>query len=111
MRMAELGEPVSASTPATPMRGAGPAADAAVDFPSRSQLPVLSRWWGPVLLAIAGAVMVIPSLGAMAGELGAVSLLVWIVTAIVGGLQCIVVTGLARRYSYRAGGGEWMPCL
>jgi amino acid transporter len=73
-------------------------------FPSRSGLPRVAPWWAAVLEGVAGAIMVIVSLGAMAGELGSRSIWVWVVTAVVGGLQCIVIASLARRFDFRAGG-------
>lgn len=73
-------------------------------FPSRSGLPVSSSWWASVLVATGGSLMVVVSLGAMAGELGNASIWVWIVTAAVGGLICMLVGELAGRFPERAGG-------
>jgi amino acid transporter len=71
---------------------------------SPSRLPRSVQWGAAVLQGVAGAIMVIVSLGAMAGELGSQSILVWLVTAIVGGLQCILIASLTHRFSFRAGG-------
>src|SRR5690242_7258742 len=73
-------------------------------FPGRSRLPRSIPWQVAVLEAVAGAVMVIVSLGAMAAEIGNVSVLVWSVTAGVGALQCVLIAQLVRRYPRRAGG-------
>jgi amino acid transporter len=73
-------------------------------FPGRSRLPVTSSWWAPVLIGTGGALMVAVSLGAMAGEIGTVSIWVWIGTAVIGGLQCALVAELAARFPERAGG-------
>ena len=73
-------------------------------FPGRSGLPVTSSWWASVLVATGGALMVAVSLGAMAGEIGNVSIWVWIGTAVIGGLQCALVAELTGRFPERAGG-------
>ncbi|MFC0438454.1 APC family permease [Kutzneria buriramensis] len=73
-------------------------------FPGRSRLPVTSSWWASVLIATGGALMVVVSLGAMAGDIGTVSIWVWIGTAVIGGLQCALVAELAARFPERAGG-------
>jgi amino acid transporter len=73
-------------------------------FLSSSKLPVSSSWWASVLVATGGALMVVVSLGAMAGEIGNVSVWIWFVTAGVGGLICGLIAELAGRFPERAGG-------
>lgn len=73
-------------------------------FPSSSQLPRTVSWKAAVPIAFGGALSVTVSFGAMAGELGNVSMWVWIVTAAVGALQCLLVSDLATRFPGRAGG-------
>ncbi|MBY8864499.1 APC family permease [Streptomyces sennicomposti] len=73
-------------------------------FPGRSHLPVTSSWMTAVLVATGGSLMVVVSLGAMAAELGNMSIWVWIATAAVGGAQCLLVAELAARFPARAGG-------
>lgn len=73
-------------------------------FLSSSKLPVSSSWWASVLVATGGALMVVVSLGAMAGEIGNASVWVWFVTAGVGGLICGLIAELAGRFPERAGG-------
>jgi amino acid transporter len=73
-------------------------------FLSSSKLPVSSSWWASVLVATGGALMVVVSLGAMAGEIGSVSVWVWFGTAAVGGLICGLIAELAGRFPERAGG-------
>lgn len=73
-------------------------------FPGRSDLPVTSSWMTAVLVATGGSLMVIVSLGAMAAELGNVSIWVWIATAAIGGAQCLLIAELASRFPERAGG-------
>jgi amino acid transporter len=73
-------------------------------FPGRSQLPVTASWWAPVLIATGASLMVVISLGAMAAEIGNVSIWVWIATAGIGGLQCALVAELTSRFPERAGG-------
>jgi amino acid transporter len=77
---------------------------AAALFPSVSGLPVRALWWAAVLEAIAGAVMVIVSMGAMAGEIGSVSIWIWVATAGVGALQCVLIAQLTTCFPERAGG-------
>ncbi|HEX6074505.1 MAG TPA: APC family permease [Micromonosporaceae bacterium] len=75
--------------------------------PSRVVAPTLVRsvtWRSAVLLAVGAAVLITVSLGPMAAELGNMSAVVWSVTAIIGGLQCLMIAELARVYPGRAGG-------
>ncbi|MEV4442954.1 APC family permease [Streptomyces sp. NPDC049577] len=73
-------------------------------FPSSSRLPRTVSWWSAIPVAFGGALSVTVSLGAMAGELGNVSPWVWIATAAVGALQCVLIGDLAVRHPDRAGG-------
>lgn len=73
-------------------------------FPSRSALPVSSPWWASVLVATGGSLMVVISLGAMADEVGNASIWIWIGTAAVGGLACMLIAELAGRFPERSGG-------
>lgn len=73
-------------------------------FPASSRLPVTSSWQTAVLVATGGSLMVIISLGAMAADLGNLSIWVWIVTAAIGGAQCLLIAELAGRFPERAGG-------
>lgn len=57
-----------------------------------------------VLVATGGSLMVLVSLGAMAAELGNVSIWVWVATAAIGGAQCLLIAELAGRFPERAGG-------
>jgi amino acid transporter len=82
----------SASTPEVPV------------FPGRSRLPVTSSWTTAVLVATGGSLMVLVSLGAMAAELGNISIWVWVATAAIGGAQCLLIAELAGRFPERAGG-------
>jgi amino acid transporter len=73
-------------------------------FPGRSHLPATSSWWSSILVATGGALMVVVSLGSMAGDLGNVSIWIWVGAAVVGGVQCLLVAELAARFPERAGG-------
>ncbi len=73
-------------------------------FPGRSHLPVTSSWPTSVLVATGGSLMVVVSLSAMAGEIGNLSIWVWIATALVGGVQCLLIAELTSRFPERAGG-------
>ena len=63
-----------------------------------------SSWMTAVLVATGGSLMVIVSLGAMAADLGNLSIWVWIATAAIGGAQCLLIAELAGRFPERAGG-------
>lgn len=87
----------------------GPAADSSTaagrpTFPGRSHLPVTSSWPTSVLVATGGSLMVVVSLSAMAREIGNVSIWVWIATALIGGVQCLLIAELTSRFPKRAGG-------
>jgi amino acid transporter len=73
-------------------------------FPARSHLPVGSSWWSGVLVATGGSLMVAVSLGPMAADLGNASVWIWVVTAAIGGTQCLLIAELATRFPERAGG-------
>ena len=73
-------------------------------FPGSSQLPVTSSWWTAVVVATGGSLMVTVAIGPMAVEIGNVAVWVLIVTAAIGGLQCLLVAELATRFPGRAGG-------
>lgn len=73
-------------------------------FPGRSHLPVTTSWWAAVLVATGGSLMVAVSLAPMASEIGTVSVWIWIATAAIGGVQCLLIAELASRFPHRAGG-------
>jgi amino acid transporter len=61
-------------------------------------------WRTAVLLSVGTALLVVVSLGPMAEELGALSWVVWSVTALIGAVQCVLIAQLARRAPGQAGG-------
>ncbi|MEU8181100.1 APC family permease [Micromonospora sp. NPDC049044] len=61
-------------------------------------------WRSAALLAVGTALLVTVSLGPMAVQLGNMSVLVWAGTAVIGALQCVLITRLAHCYHDRAGG-------
>lgn len=61
-------------------------------------------WRAAFLLSLGGALLVTVGLGPMAAELGAASILVWIITVIVGTLQCLLLAELAARFPLKVGG-------
>ncbi|GAA2622458.1 APC family permease [Streptomyces vastus] len=61
-------------------------------------------WRTGVLLAVGTALLVCVSLGPMAEEIGNASIIVWLVTALVGGIQCVLLGHLAVRMPNRSGG-------
>lgn len=71
------------------------------------EAPALTRcvtWRSAVVVAFATTLLVMVSLGPMAEELGNLSTLVWLVTALIGALQCLLITEFARAFPDRAGG-------
>jgi amino acid transporter len=70
-----------------------------VDAPRRAL-----SWRAAFVLSLGGALLVTVSLGAMAAEIGAASLLVWGGTVLVGTLQCLLLTELAGRFPGKVGG-------
>ncbi|WP_158852077.1 APC family permease [Saccharothrix deserti] len=73
-------------------------------FPGRSLLPVTASWWTSILVAVGASLMVAVSMAEMAAEIGNASVWVWIVTAVIGALQCLLIAELASRFTNRAGG-------
>ncbi|TQM84495.1 amino acid transporter [Saccharothrix saharensis] len=73
-------------------------------FPGRSMLPVTASWWTSILVAVGASLMIAVSMAEMAAEIGNASIWVWIGTAIVGALQCLLIAELASRFTGRAGG-------
>lgn len=61
-------------------------------------------WRSAVVLALGTALLVIVSLGPMSAEIGTAMPLVWLGVAVIGALQCRLLSDLARRYPARAGG-------
>jgi amino acid transporter len=61
-------------------------------------------WRSAFVLSLGGALLVTVSLGAMAAEIGAASLLVWGGTVLVGTLQCLLLAELAGRFPGKVGG-------
>ncbi|MDQ3406374.1 MAG: APC family permease [Actinomycetota bacterium] len=85
-------------------RGAATTATDKPVFPGRSLLPVTASWWTSVLVATGASLMVAVSLAEMAAEVGNASIWIWIVTALVGALQCLLIAELTSRFTNRAGG-------
>ncbi|HEX5983232.1 MAG TPA: APC family permease [Solirubrobacterales bacterium] len=61
-------------------------------------------WRSAALLALGAALLVLVSIGPMAGEIGTATPWVWLAIASVGALQCLLLSALAVRYPNRAGG-------
>lgn len=95
-----LGEVGAAELPASrpELAGSGDVARAA------PALPRTVTWRSAVLVAIGASLLVTVSLGPMAGELGGLSPWVWILTAVVGLGQCLLLAELAARFPLRVGG-------
>jgi amino acid transporter len=77
-------------------------------------------WRASLLVPLGAALLITVSLGPMAAELGRASWLVWLATALIGALQCLLLAELAARRPSRAGGtatyahaaiGERFPIL
>jgi amino acid transporter len=61
-------------------------------------------WRSAVLLSLGAALLVLVSVGPMAGEIGTATPWVWLGVAVVGALQCLLLSELAVRFPDRAGG-------
>lgn len=61
-------------------------------------------WRSAFVLSLGGALLVTVSLGAMAAEIGAASLIVWGGTVLIGTLQCLLLAELAGRFPGKVGG-------
>jgi amino acid transporter len=61
-------------------------------------------WRGAILVTLGAALLITVSLGPMAAELGTASALVWLFTALIGGIQCLLLAELATRMPSRVGG-------
>lgn len=61
-------------------------------------------WRTSLLVTLGAALMITVSLGPMAEDLGRFSAVVWLVIALVGALQCLLLAELAARMPGRAGG-------
>jgi amino acid transporter len=61
-------------------------------------------WRSLVLLAVGAALQITVVMGAMAGELGNLHVLVWAGAALIGLVQCFFIAELARHAPHRAGG-------
>jgi amino acid transporter len=61
-------------------------------------------WPAVVVLSLGSALLVTVSLGPMAQEIGAASIVVWAATAFVGFLQCLLIAELGSRYPTKVGG-------
>ncbi|WP_204009527.1 APC family permease [Virgisporangium aurantiacum] len=61
-------------------------------------------WRSLILLAIGAALQITVVMGAMAGELGNLHLLVWAGAAFVGLVQCFLIAEMAKHAPHRAGG-------
>lgn len=71
---------------------------------SDPQLQRSVSWRSLVLLAVGAALQITVVMGAMAGELGNLHVLVWAGAAVVGLVQCFLIAELARHAPHRAGG-------
>ena len=73
-------------------------------FPAGSRLPVGASGAVAVLVGAGASLTCLVSLGPMAGALGPFSVAVWAGTALIGGLQCLLLGELTSRFPQRAGG-------
>jgi len=77
-----------------------------VDHPPAVKVALARRvtWHSAIIVALGAALLVTVSLGPMTGELGRVAPFVWLFTAFVGALQCLLLVELAAAFPERAGG-------
>jgi amino acid transporter len=63
-----------------------------------------ASWRSAFVISLGGSVLVAVSLGPIAAALGPASVVVWSVTAVVGVLQCLMITELAAMFPHKSGG-------
>src|SRR5271167_3211123 len=80
----------------------GPSAAA----PNRPVVSVRSllQWRSAFVLSLGSALLVTVSLGPMGDDLGPALVIVWVLTALIGLVQCLFIAGLASRYPDKVGG-------
>src|SRR5262245_36347297 len=84
---------------------ASTATDSPVSTPA--QTPVLKRfvtWKSAFVISLGGSLLAAVSLGPLAAALGPASVFVWSVAALVGVLQCLMITELAGMFPEKSGG-------
>ena len=64
----------------------------------------LLQWRSAFVLSLGSALLVTVSLGPMGGDLGPALVIVWVLTALIGLLQCLFIAELASRYPDKVGG-------
>lgn len=63
-----------------------------------------ASWRSAFIISLGGSLLVAVSLGPMAADLGPASVVVWTLTALVGLVQCLLITELAGMFPHKAGG-------
>lgn len=69
------------------------------------QLERRVSWKSAAIISMGGSILVAVSLGPMAADLGATSIFVWILTALIGVANCLMICEMAGMFPYKSGGG------
>ena len=62
-------------------------------------------WTSAAVISMGGSILIAVSLGAMAADLGAASIFVWILTALIGVANCLMICEMAGMFPHKSGGG------
>ena len=69
------------------------------------QLERRVSWKSAAIISMGGSILVAVSLGPMAADLGAASIFVWILTALIGVANCLMICEMAGMFPHKSGGG------
>ena len=69
------------------------------------QLERRISWTSAAVISMGGSILIAVSLGAMAADLGAASIFVWILTALIGVANCLMICEMAGMFPHKSGGG------
>ena len=69
------------------------------------QLERRISWTSAAVISMGGSILIAVSLGAMAADLGAASIFVWVLTALIGVANCLMICEMAGMFPNKSGGG------
>ncbi len=69
------------------------------------QLERRVTWKSAAIISMGGSILVAVSLAAMAADLGAASIFVWVLTALIGVANCLMICEMAGMFPHKSGGG------
>ncbi len=62
-------------------------------------------WKSAAVISMGGSILVAVSLGPMAADLGAASVFIWILTALIGVANCLMICEMSGMFPHKSGGG------